>query len=171
MLPIAIDQGLQFICVDASKQGSPVFLVAIDRMYNTTPPSIKEVFSSFRDFSASLRQPPSAKCPVEAFAKERWEKMRSILDISKLDLLVSKNGLTLLSEAVRNGNDDLVLGLLSVGVNLTGALEVAVANKRIDLVKLLVDSGANAADGVAGAVGFDRREIRDFLKSKLSKGS
>ena len=144
---------------------SPVYVAPIDTCGDDdTPPTIAKVAENLPEFANSLTQPQEFLSDVEKLAQESWPAVQEYLTAGGDLDAKSPSGLSLLCQSIRYANDEVFEGLLARGADLTDALRIAVTNHRLDLVKRLVASGSDPADGLPFAVGPKRKEIREFLK-------
>ncbi len=169
LLPVAGDTGNRDICISVGRRRSPIYLVAMEPFgnYDAKPPTVEKIAGDWREFVQSLSQTPDITDDVEELAKKEWSEIQHYLDSGGDPNAVGRKGLSLLCQAIRHNNVDAVHGLLARDANLTGALEMAVTNKRDNIVRELVAKGCKPEEGLPFAVGPQRRHIRAYLRSLL----
>ena len=169
LLPIAGETGNRDICISIGTRRSPIYLVAMEPFgdYDANPPTVEKIAGDWCAFAQSLSQVPEIVDDVEEIAKKDWSEIQEYLDAGGDPNVVGRKGLSLLCQAIRHNNAAAVEGLLRRGVDLTGALEIAVTNKRDHIVRKLIAGGSAPEEGLPFAVGAQRKHIRDYLRSLL----
>ncbi|RCS43280.1 hypothetical protein DTL42_19190 [Bremerella cremea] len=162
ILPIAMTIGQEFICIELGVETPKLILFSPDKSESICADSWLSFVNSL------VQQSEEARPFLEVIAKQPWDYVREYIESG--GELVPSEGLSLLSQSIRVNNLELFRKLMDVKSawgDLDRAMEVAVINKRLEFVKLLVDMGGNRALAASRAVGPEREAIRAYLKSVL----
>ena len=102
---------------------------------------VADSFSEFLDYVVVI---PDIACPIVDLAKQGTEDdlERYLAEGYSLNAL-SKNGLTLLCEAIKYNNTAIINACIQRGASLSGSVRIAVINQRPDLIEMLVKAGAD----------------------------
>lgn len=135
--------------------------------------------SSFTEFMNSLVVVPEVYCPIEDLGENGTpEDLAKYLSEGKSLNAISKNGNTILCEAIRFHNMRMIQACIERGINLSGSIHGATFTRCPDLVKMFVDAGADINErdeygdtplkyvggtALPGAEGALNRELRDLL--------
>lgn len=169
LLPIASDFGDRNVCISPGRTQSPVFIVPQASCADDDPaPTIVKIAESFSAFVDSLSQPEEAFSDVEQLAQKSWKEVHDYMNAGGDMNAKSPSGLSILCQSIRFSNNDVFHGLIASGADLTDAVQIAVMNYRLDLLKILMAKGCDPAEGLESAVGPKRKEIREFLQREIA---
>lgn len=135
--------------------------------------------SSFSAFLHSLTEIPVSYCRVEELgSKGGAEDLTQYLAQGQDLNAVSKNGMTIICEAIKSNNLPMIHACIKHGARLSETIHVAIANDEPELIKLLVKAGADVNErdhfgdtpistiggtALPGARGALNRELRELL--------
>jgi hypothetical protein len=106
--------------------------------------SIQPLAVSFSDFQRKLRPIQRSRCDIVEFSKTGDATSLRNLLADGFDLETKgRNGLTLIVEATKNDNRNLIRECIEQGASFSNALFVGVSCRRIEAVELLVKLGAD----------------------------
>ncbi|MEM7560459.1 MAG: SMI1/KNR4 family protein [Planctomycetota bacterium] len=160
-LPFADDRGGQSLAIEVGMANSPVYLL-IER----EEPRLAS--DSFSQFATGLRQDVVEKRPVEILAQGSWDALQDYL--KSHDESTLSGPLSLLSETIRCSNAEFFNALVEHHYgwgDLDDAAEVAMVNGRFEMLKVLVEIGADPAMALELADGPHNVEVRKYLESKI----
>lgn len=166
IFPIAYDKGLRLLCIESLIENTQVYVLEIDRMYNVSPTQVFTVCRTVEEFFDSLSQVSPEVDLATSIASQSWNVVLNKYSIQQLQSIKAANGNSVLCEAMRLENDELVKALIESNFDHSGAMEIAVTNRRLDYVQLLLKHGIDPGDGIDFAVGYSRREIRNLLQAE-----
>ncbi len=143
LLPIASDFGDRYICMKVGSLQSEMYLCSLDR--DAIDP-VHPLGVDFGEFIDSLSQPDPQVLDMEALASQSWDQVRRY--IANGGPIVDKGGgLSLLCQTIRCDKPDLFAKLIELEVDMEDAIEVAVINNRIEMLKVLIEKGGDAQEG------------------------
>ncbi len=160
LLPVASDSGQREICVSIGGHEALMFLYSYEE---PDSPIIDPLNVTFAQFVASLSQPPEPIIAMEVLASKSWEEILAFMEQGgQIDSVDGK--LSLLCQSIRCEKPELFDRLMDIGVDITDAVEVAVLNNRLSMLKRLILAGGDATEALDLAVGPERKEMREFLR-------
>ncbi len=165
LLPIASDTGDQWICIQLGSGQGDMFLLSHhgDEENWVAPLNI-----DFGRFVASLSQPENKPLEMEALASQSWEQVRQHIE-SGGPIVDKDGGLSLLCQSIRCDRPELFAKLMEMGVDTEDAVEVAVLNNRLDMLKVLIEKGGDAHEALDLACGPQREPMRQYLKGVIER--
>ena len=160
LLPVASDTGQREICVSVGNHETSMFLYSYE---DPDLPIIEALNVTFEQFVASLSQPPEPIIAMEVLASKSWQEIQDFLNSGgQIDSVDGE--LSLLCQSIRCDKPELFDRLMDMGVDITDAVEVAVLNNRLSMLKRLILAGGDAVEALDLAVGPQRKEMREFLR-------
>ncbi len=160
LLPVASDSGQREICVAIGSHEASMFLYSYE---DPDLPIIEPFNVTFAQFVASLSQPPEPIIAMEVLASKSWQEIQAFLNRGgQIDSVDGE--LSLLCQSIRCDKPELFDRLMDIGVDTTDAIEVAVLNNRLSILKKLIFAGGDAVEALDFAVGPQRNEMREFLR-------
>jgi SMI1-KNR4 cell-wall len=163
LLPIASDTGQREICVSVGPPEASMFLYSYE---DPDFPIIEPLHVTFAQFVASLSQPEEPIIAMEVLASKSWEEIQAFLNSGgRIDSIDGE--LSLLCQSIRCDKPELFDRLMDMGVDITDAVEVAVINNRLSMLKKLIFAGGDAVEALDLAVGPQRKEMREFLRGAI----
>lgn len=140
-LPIADVLFEPLVCIDLRRKFGAIVLASFEDAYPGRV-RITPLASSFSDFLSLLEEQP-----VDAVVELGKEGTSVDLDIflrsGRTIDDVGKYGYSILCEAIKYNNQEMVVACLERGACLRNALHLAVQNSRVELLELLIDAGAD----------------------------
>jgi ankyrin repeat protein len=137
--------------------------------------------NSFTEFRNMLFEIPEIHCPVQELSRQGTpEDLDHFLAEGNSIDTISKNGFSILCEAIKFDNMPMFKACIERGASLSKSIYIATCNRRPDLIKLLSEAGADvnerdefgdkplsyvAGTALPGEEGALNREIEDLLIS------
>lgn len=145
LLPITSTQNMDDICLSVQEDVGRITLAKF--VYENEIPVGANMFrlaGSFTEFLDSLFPIPVVYCPIEDMGKQGTPEDldRYLAEGNSIDE-VGKNGFTIICEAIKCDNMPLIEACIEHGASLAGTVRMAVINRRRDVVRKLVASGAD----------------------------
>ncbi len=165
LLPIASDTGDRWICIQLGSGQGDMFLLS---HHGDAENWVAPLNIDFGRFVASLSQPEHKTLEMEALASQSWEQVRQHIE-SGGPIVDSDGGLSLLCQTIRCDKPELFAKLMEMGVDTEDAIEVAVLNNRLDMLKILIEKGGDAHEALDLACGPQREPMRQYLKSVIEQ--
>lgn len=187
-LPIASDMNQQDICIRYVKDIGRIFFSEYAyENYVEVGVAMHPLADSFSEFLDLLVEIEDPFCPVEDLGKNGSPAdLHAYLDQGGSLDAIGKNNLTIICEAIKFRNAPMFDACLERSINLTGSIHIAAFNHQPQLIKILVDAGAdvNEADcygrlpldyvggtALPGEEGARNREVRDTLVKHGARSS
>jgi hypothetical protein len=152
MIPIGRDHAGQSICIAAEDSAMEGVFVMHDEEDGTSVELVR-LADSFEEFIDSLSYPLKGTDWIEEMGELGTEAdLDEFLHAGGLIDSISRNALSILEEAAKNGNIRLVRAARRRGASFRDALHLAIENREIGIVEFLLLDGADpnrvSAEGV-----------------------
>jgi len=151
-LPIASTLSDCDICVAyRGKNAGAIFITAykfkIEHANDDLIPidvTMVQLADSFSEFLDYLVEIPDPYCPIEDLGKSGTDDdlARYLAEGNSIDAL-SKNGMTIVCEAIRFDNSDMLRACIARGASVSGSIVMAAKNRRTHMIEMLVKAGAD----------------------------
>lgn len=146
-LPIARDNGEdQYLLGLPPNMATISIATKIYGLFDGIPVRVdlRQVATSFDDFISSLVPLPKNECQIIHLGEfGTKDDLRRFLELGNSISAIGANDMTVVCEATKFGNAELVKACVEHGASLVNAMKIAVINRNLAMVKLLLDSGAN----------------------------
>lgn len=149
-LPIASSFGGLEVCISFRENIGAIFIT--DYVYKIVfrgdrvpiAVTMAPLAPSFTDFLKMLVEIPDPYCRIEELGEKGTpaDLDQYLAEGKPLDAL-GKNGLTIACEAIKYDNLPMLKACIARGASLSRTVQIAVRNKRLGVIKMLVDAGAD----------------------------
>ena len=144
-LPVTMTQNQEDICLDIrDKIGTVWFVRYAHENYVPVAARLFPLAGSFTEFLDMLVEIPEPYCRIEELGERGTENdlVAYLAEGNSIDA-TGKNRMTILCEAIMHGNLPMIEACIVRGASVSQTIHMAVQNRRPDLVKRLVEAGAD----------------------------
>ena len=179
-LPITSNMNQDEICLDFKTDIGRVWFAHYSTLNDiAVAATMTPMTSSFTQFLSNLYEIPPLYCRIEELGRKGTpdDLDRYLTEGNSIDA-ISKNGLSILCEAIKFDNMPMFEACIERGANLSKSVYISTFNRRPDLIRRLADSGADvneqdergcrplsyvAGTALPGEEGALNRQIKELL--------